>query len=393
MKLTNKRFFILNALATASICAVAQVESNKDFNPIITAAPSLSIAPEARGGGMGDIGAATLPDVYSQHWNPAKYPFSGSPAGIGLSYTPWLRKLVNDIALIYVSGYYKFGEEQNQAISSSIRYFSLGDVPITDAGGGFLRNVRPMEMAIDVGYSRKLTETFSGGVVLRYIRTDYTTGDDETSQSPGNAYSADIAGYNESYTMVGEVECLLGLGFNISNIGSKISQDAGEYNQFIPTTLRLGGSLTYPLDDYNTLAFNLDVSKLLVPTPPIMQDGETADDYRKRQEEYREGSSISGIFKSFSDAPGGMSEELKEVMWSAGLEYTYNNQFSIRGGYFSESEMKGNRKYFSFGAGLKMNVFQIDASYLVASAAQNPLDQTIRFSIGFDMEGLKNMFR
>ncbi|MDR1809339.1 MAG: type IX secretion system outer membrane channel protein PorV, partial [Prevotella sp.] len=324
MRLINKRFFSLGLFAVMTLCVYSQ--GTEDSNPITTAVPSLTIAPEARGGGMGDIGAATLPDVYSQHWNPAKYPFTGSTAGVGLSYTPWLRKLVNDIALIYVSGFYKFGEDYNQAVSASIRYFSLGDVPITTLDGDFLRNVRPMEMAIDIGYSRKLTETFSGGVVLRYIRTDYTTGDDDTSQSPGNAYAADIAGYNESYVMVGEVESLLGLGFNISNIGSKISQDAGEYNQFIPTTLRLGASLTYPLDDYNTLAFNADVSKLLVPTPPILKDGESSEDFRKRQEEYREGSSISGIFKSFTDAPGGMNEELKEVMWSAGLEYTYNNQ-------------------------------------------------------------------
>ncbi|GAB6011102.1 type IX secretion system outer membrane channel protein PorV [Viscerimonas tarda] len=393
MRTINKRFFILSIFIALSSYAISQIESNKDFNPIFTGAPSLTIAPEARGGGMGDIGTATLPDVYSQHWNPAKYAFVGSNAGVGLSYTPWLRKLVNDIALIYVSGFYKFGEEQDQAVSGSIRYFSLGDVPVTTFDGDFLRNVRPMEMAIDVAYSRKLSETFAGSVALRYIRTDYTTGSDETSQSPGNAYAADISGYNESYVMVGEVESLLGLGFNISNIGSKISQDGGEYSQFLPTTLRLGGSLTYPLDDYNTLAFNLDVSKLLVPTPPIMEDGEERSAFDKRQEEYRESSAISGIFKSFGDAPGGISEEVKEIMWSAGMEYTYNNQFSIRGGYFNESEMKGNRKYFSFGAGLKMNVFQIDASYLVATAAQNPLDQTIRFSIGFEMEGLKNLFR
>ena len=393
MKTTNKRFLIVSIFVVMSSYAISQ--HTKDYNPIITAVPSLSIAPEARGGGMGDIGAATLPDVYSQHWNPAKYPFVGSDAGVGFSYTPWLRKLVNDIALIYVSGFYKFGENQDQAVSASLRYFSLGDVTISNNEGGFMRNARPMEMAFDVGYSRKLSETFSGGVVLRYIRSDYTTGDDDTSQTPGNAYAADIAGYNESYVMVGDVESLLGLGFNISNIGTKISQDAGEYNQFIPTTLRLGGSLTYPLDDYNTLAFNLDVSKLLVPTPPIMEygDGENSQEYLKKQEEYREMSPISGIFKSFGDAPGGFSEELKEVMWSFGMEYTYNDQFSIRGGYFNEHEMKGNRKYFSFGAGLKMNVFQIDASYLVATAAQNPLDQTLRFSLGFDMDGLKNLFR
>ncbi len=390
-KVINKKFLLTTLVLTFTLGVFSQ--GTEDYNPITTAVPSLSIAPEARGGGMGDIGAATLPDVYSQHWNPAKYPFTTSKAGIGLSYTPWLSKLVNDIALIYASGYYKFGEEENQAVSASIRYFSLGDVPLYNLEGDMFDNVRPMEMAIDIGYSRKLTETFSGGVVLRYIHTDYTTGDDSYAQTAGSGFAADIAGYNESYVMLGEVESLLGLGFNISNIGTKISQDDGETAQFIPTNLRLGGSLTYPLDDYNTLAFNLDLNKLLVPTPPVRRDGEENSEFEERQRQYREGSSISGIFKSFSDAPGGFSEELKEISWSFGMEYTYNNQFSIRGGYYNESEMKGNRKYFSFGAGLKMNVFQIDASYLVATAANNPLDQTLRFSIGFDMEGLSNLFK
>lgn len=365
---------------------------SQDYNPIYTAVPSLAIAPDARGGGMADIGVATLPDVYSQHWNPAKYAFTTSKAGVGVSYTPWLSKLVDDVAVIYLSGYYKFGADENQAVSASVRYFTMGDIPMTDDEGYFLRDVSPHEMAVDVAYSRKLTETFSGAVALRYIRTDYTTGTDD-GQSPGNAFAADIAGYNESYVMLGQVESLLGLGFNISNIGTKISMDDGETHNFLPTMMRLGGSLTYPLDDYNTLAFNADISKLLVPTPPKKKDGESDSEFDQRMRDYREGSSISGIFKSFGDAPGGISEELKEVMWSVGLEYTYNNQFSIRGGYFNESEMKGNRKYFSFGAGLKMNVFQIDASYLVATADTNPLDQTLRFSIAFDMDGLRNLFK
>jgi len=388
MKKYWKKIFILNVFSLLALGAFSQ---ETDFNPIFTAAPSLSIAPEARGGGMGDIGAATLPDVYSQHWNPAKYAFMTSKAGVGVSYTPWLRKLVNDIALIYVSGFYKFGYEENQAFSASIRYFTMGDITKTDFGGVPQGTVSPHEMAVDVGYSRKLTESFSGAVSLRYIRTDYTTG--EGDQTVGNGFAADIAGYNESYVVLNQVECLLGLGFNISNIGTKISTPDNRYSNYLPTMMRLGGSLTYPLDDYNTLAFNLDVTKLLVPTPPVQEDGEDNSDFEKRQEEYRDGSPISGMFKSFGDAPGGFSEELKEVMWSAGMEYTYNNQFSIRGGYYSESEMKGNRKYFSFGAGLKMNVFQIDASYLVATSSTNPLDQTLRFSIGFEMEGLRNLFK
>ncbi|MFR9166284.1 MAG: type IX secretion system outer membrane channel protein PorV [Dysgonomonas sp.] len=393
-----RKFSFLVALSLVSTYTFSQdtgaPTGNKDFNPITTAVPSLSIAPEARGGGMGDIGAATLPDVYSQHWNPAKYTFNTSVAGVGISYTPWLSKLVDDIALIYVSGYYKFGNEGNQAVSASLRYFTMGDINLTNEEGAFMSSASPHEMAIDVAYSRKLTETFSGAVALRYIRTDYTTNDDD-GRSPGNAFAADIAGYNESYIMVGQAESLLGLGFNISNIGTKVSNDGGEYSYFLPTTLRLGGSLTYPLDDYNTLAFNVDLSKLLVPTPPILEGDETADSesYQKRRQDYRDMSPITGIFKSFGDAPGGFSEELKEVMWSLGVEYTYNNQFSIRGGYFNEDKMKGNRKWFSFGAGLRLSAFQIDASYLVATAQNNPLDQTLRFSVAFDMEGLRGLFR
>jgi len=390
MKKYCKRIFLLNIF---SVIAFYTYSQNSDYNPLFTAAPSLSIAPEARGGGMGDIGAATLPDVYSQHWNPAKYAFMGSKAGLGISYTPWLRKLVNDIALMYVSGYYKFGNEDNQAISASLRYFTMGDVDLSTPDGDFLKSVAPHEMAFDIAYSRKLTESFSGAVALRYIRTDYTSG--EAEESAGSGFAADVAGYNESYLMLGQVECLLGLGFNISNIGTKISTPDNTTSNYLPTTLRLGGSLTYPLDDYNTLAFNLDFTKLLVPTPPseYLENGEKDPDFEQKRQDYRDGSPISGIFKSFSDAPGGFSEEIKEIMWSAGMEYTYNNQFSIRGGYFNESEMKGNRKYFSFGAGLKMNVFQIDASYLVSTSDTNPLDQTLRFSIGFELEGLRNLFK
>jgi len=388
MKTSFKKFIILNTFLLLTITAFSQSE---EFNPIFTAVPSLSIAPEARGGGMGDIGAATLPDVYSQHWNPAKYAFVPSKAGVGISYTPWLSKIVDDIALIYVSGFYKFGEDEIQAVSASIRYFTYGGVTLTDPDGNFLREASPHEMAIDVGYSRKLTETFSGGVTLRYIRTDYSTGDDDTS--PGNAFAADISGYNESYIMLGQVESLLGLGFNISNIGTKISSTNSDNTAFIPTNLRLGASLTYPLDDYNTLSFNADIMKLLVPTPPIREEGDDDSAWVQRLEDYKNGSSISGIFKSFGDAPGGFSEELKEINWSLGAEYTYNNQFSVRAGYFNEDKMKGNRKWFSFGAGLKLSAFQIDASYLVATADSNPLDQTLRFSIGFDMDGLRNLFK
>jgi hypothetical protein len=356
---------------------------------IFTAVPSLTIAPDARGGGMGDIGAATLPDVYSQYWNPAKYAFNLSKAGAALSYTPWLSKLINDIALIYAGGYYKFGDEDNQAVSASLRYFSVGDVDIYNDQGIFEHKVSPHEMAFDVAYSRKLTETFSGSVGLRYIRIDYSTGTANDVNEAGSAYAADISGYNESYLMLGQNECLLGLGFNISNIVTKISTDGGNTNSFIPTNLRLGASLTYPLDDYNTLSFNFDANKLLVPSFQVLE-GETQEQAIDR---YNDMNPISGIFKSFSDAPGGFKDELREVSLSLGAEYTYNNQFSVRGGYYHEDELKGNRKYFTVGAGFKMSAFQLDAAYLISTAQSNPLDQTIRFSLSFDMDGLRGLMK
>lgn len=387
MKTINKYiFFGLFSLAATSLSA-----QQDQANPIVTAVPSLSIAPDARGGGMGDVGAATLPDLYSQHWNPSKYAFLETKAGMAVSYTPWLRKIVNDIALVYAAGFYKFGNEDNQAVSASIRYFSIGEVQEATLEGGFGMKVSPYEMAFDIGYSRKLTETFSGGVTLRYIRTDYSTSSDETT-SAGNAFAADISGYNESYVMIGQAESLLGLGFNVSNIGSKISMDGGVTDYFIPTNLRLGASLTYPLDDYNTLAFSLDLNKLLVPSRPVRK-GESDEEFEAKLEKARDMSPITGIFKSFSDSPYGFKGELEEISWSTGVEYSYNNQFQVRGGYFNESQKQGNRKYFSFGAGFKMSAFQLDAAYLVSTADSNPLDQTLRFSLGFNMEGLRNLFK
>lgn len=375
-----------------TLCALS-TRAQETINPIVTAVPSLSIAPDARGGGMGDVGAATLPDVYSQYWNPAKYSFMESKAGIGISYTPWLSKIVKDIALINATGYFKFGEDNNQALSASIRYFSIGDINETTLDGTFVSKISPYEMAFDVGYSRKLTQTFSGAVVLRYIRTDYSTTSTNSESSPGNAFAADIAGYNESYITIGSAESLLGLGFNISNIGSKISMDGGNTSYFLPTNLRLGGSLTYPLDEYNTLAFSLDLNKLLVPSRPIKRDGETNQQFQERLNDVNRMSSIKGIFNSFSDSPYGFKGELEEITWSTGLEYAYDNKFKLRGGYFNESKKQGNRKYFSFGAGFKMNVFSLDAAYLISTADSNPLDQTLRFSVAFDMAGLQSLFK
>lgn len=386
--------FIVLFLFTAFISLNAADPNSKDaFNPIQTGVPSLTIAPDARGGAMGDVGAATDPDLYSQYWNPAKYAFAYSKAGVGLSYTPWLRNLVDDIDLAYLAGYYKLGDSDRQAISASLRYFSLGEILLRQSADdeGVLSN--PYEMSIDLGYSLKFSETFSGAVVFRYILSDLGSGsNDQEGTTPGSAFGADIAGYYNNYVMMGNSECLLGLGFNISNIGTKISYDGGTNNNFIPTNMRLGGSFLFPLDDYNTLSLNLDMNKLLVPTRP---DTEGMTDAEKQDaiDNYNDIGSIEGIFKSFSDAPGGAKEEFEEITWSFGAEYAYDNKFFVRGGYFYENPNKGNRQYFTLGAGFKMSVFQLDAAYLISTVPNNPLDQTLRFSLSFDMDGLKNIGR
>ena len=370
------------------------------FNPINTGVNSLNIAPDSRGGGMGDVGAATDPDNNSQYWNPAKYPFTIGRAGVSISYTPWLRKLVNDIDLAYLAGYYRIGDYQ--AISGSLRYFSLGEVPMGgDATTGPTYNISPYEMAVDVAYSRMLSERFSAAVALRYIYSDLAYKQDE-EVSPGSAFAADIAFYYTNYIMLAQRECMLSFGLNLSNIGTKISYDGGTSSQFLPTNFRLGGSLLAPIDDYNTIAFSLDINKLMVPTRPTEEQYKAATgaeevdpkDYNDwlRAEGYNDISPIKGIFKSFSDAPGGFKEELQKIQWSLGVEYTYHNQFSVRGGYHYEHENKGNRKYFSFGAGFKMSVFSLDAAYLVSTAQSNPLDQTLRFTLGFDLDGIRDLF-
>ena len=381
-------------LATAcSLCcggAAAAPDDDKltTFNPVEHAVISETIAPDARSAGMGDVGVATDPDVNSQYWNPAKYPFCISRAGIALNYTPWLRQLVNDIDLAYVAGYYRIGDYA--AVSASLRYFSLGEVMTSLEENAM--TVKPYEMSVDVGASLMLSEKFSLGVALRWLysdlRFDYTE-----NASPASAFAADLAGYYNNYINIGQRECQLGLGFNIQNVGSKIKFYGDDRSQFLPATLRLGASLMVPVDEYNRFSVAFDASKLLVPTVPKQNDGESTEDYQRRvQEEYNDVSSISGIFKSFSDAPNGFSEELQEINWSVGAEYVYHDQFSIRGGYHHEAENKGNRKYFTLGAGFRMSVFALDVGYVMATAKSNPLDQTLRFSLTFDMDGIKDLF-
>jgi len=371
-------FLVLCALVLCATSAFAQVN-----NPIVTAVPSLSIAPDARAGGMGDIGAATTPDVNSQFWNPAKYVFMESDAGVSISYTPWLRKLVSDIDLAYVSGYWKL--DKQQAFSASLRYFSLGNIDIVDIQGTFMQSAHPNELAVDLGYSRLLSDKFSVAVALRYIRSDLNNGINlvgGTEMVPGSAVAGDVAAFFKTPIALPSVDATLNLGLNISNIGSKISYDKNTSSNFIPTNMRLGGSFEYPVDKFNKISVSADLNKLLVPT----QNNMTA-------KEYSDLSPLTGIFKSFGDAPGGFKEELREVMWSLGAEYAYNNQFFVRGGYFNESQYKGNRKYFTAGAGFKLNIFQLDAAYVMSTAQSNPLDQTLRFSLSFDLFGLKNLVK
>ena len=363
-------------------------DTKSQFNPIDHAVISQTIAPDARSAGMGDVGVATDPDVNSQYWNIAKYPFCISRAGLALNYTPWLRQLVNDIDLAYVAGYYRIGD--NLSVSGSLRYFSLGEVYTSLAEDAM--TVKPYEMSLDVGAALMLSETFSMGVALRWIysdlRYDYTE-----DASPASAFAADLGFYYNKYLNIGPRECQLGLGLNISNVGSKIKYFGDDKTQFLPANLRLGASLMVPVDEYNRFTISADANKLLVPSYPKQNDGEKPEAYDIRvQEEYFDVSSIAGIFKSFGDAPGGFKEELEEIQWSVGAEYIYHDQFSLRAGYHHESESKGNRKYFTVGGGFRMSVFSLDVGYVISTAKSNPLDQTLRFTLAFDMDGIKDLF-
>lgn len=381
------RLYILGLLTLLVLPAAAQKEDF--FNPVNTSVTSQTIAPDARSAGMGDVGVATDPDVVSQYWNPAKYPFTISRAGVALNYTPWLRELVNDMDLAYLAGYYRIGDYS--AVSASLRYFSLGEVFLGTSDDAM--TINPYEMSLDVAYSLMLSEKFSIGAAVRWIYSDLTY-DYTSDTAPGSAFAADLACYYQNYINLGQRECQLGLGLNISNIGSKISFGGDNNAEFIPTNMRLGASLMIPIDEYNRFTIAADANKLLVPTYPKQEDGESTEDYQERvQKDYYDVSSISGIFKSFGDAPGGFKEELQEVQWSVGGEYVYHDKFALRAGYHHESANKGNRKYFTVGAGFKMSVFSLDAGYVIATAKSNPLDQTLRFSLSFDMDGLKDLFK
>lgn len=376
---------MLSAVFTLSL--YAQDKQNM-FNPVQYGVTSLAIAPDARAGALGDVGVATEADANSQYWNPAKYPFNVARAGMSVSYTPWLRKLVNDINLANVAGFYRIGNYN--ALSASLRYFSLGQVMLGEEENAM--SIKPYELAVDLAYSRMLTECFSMGVGLRFIYSDITY--DYTSESKaGKAFAADIAMYRLGYFQTRSRECSFAWGININNIGSKISYGGDDNSEFIPTNLRVGINMTIPFNAYNKMSITADANKLLVPTFPKQKADETDEDYTERvQREYYDVSPITGIFKSFADAPGGFKEEMQEIQWSMGLEYTYNDRFMARVGYHHEAENKGNRKYMTFGAGFHLSIFTVDAAYVFSTSQSNPLDQTMRFSLGFDLDGMKDLF-
>lgn len=384
----NRRIWLTLLLACIAVGVMRAQDKQNMFNPVNFGVTSLAIAPDARAGSMGDVGAATEADANSQYWNPAKYPFNIARAGVSASYTPWLRKLVNDINLANLAGFYRIGDYS--ALSASLRYFSLGEVFLSEDDDAM--SISPYEFSFDLGYSRMLSECFSMGVALRFIYSDITY-DYTAESSAGKAFAADIAMYRNGYFMMGNRECSLAWGLNINNIGSKISYGGDDNAEFIPTNLRLGINLTIPFNDYNRFSISADANKLLVPTYPKQKEGESEEEYTDRvQREYYDVSPISGIFKSFGDAPNGFKEEMQEIQWSLGMEYTYNDRFSLRAGYHHEAANKGNRKYFTAGAGFHMSIFTIDAAYVFSTSQSNPLDQTMRFTLGFDLDGIKDMF-
>ncbi|MCQ2340844.1 MAG: type IX secretion system outer membrane channel protein PorV [Paludibacteraceae bacterium] len=395
----KKIFLSLTALVALSLNSWAY-----DVNPIITAMPALTIAPDAHGAGMGDIGAATTADMNSQFWNAAKYPFIEDKGGISASYTPWLRKLVNDIDLAYLAGFYRFDDKQ--AISASFTYFSMGEVSlITDEFNGAAQSsvyatAKPNEWSLDVAYSRKLHEYVSMAATLRFMYSDLNNGINYSGQGgeskemyPAWTFAADVSLYYRQPIELPMGTSHFALGFILSNLGGKMSYDKNVTSNFIPARMRLGVSYEIPFDNYNRLMASVECDRLLVPSTYSMYTDDEVDHKwnTKDQQEYSKVSSPKGWFQSFNDAPGGAKEEFNEMRWGVGLEYSYNRQFFGRVGYSHEDKMKGNRRYVTLGAGFKLSIVRFDVAYCIATAASNPLDQTMRFTLGFDLAGIKDL--
>ncbi|WP_430812109.1 MULTISPECIES: type IX secretion system outer membrane channel protein PorV [unclassified Carboxylicivirga] len=355
----------------------AQEDGN---NAITTAAPFLLINPDSRAAGMADAGVATAADVNSQFLNPAKYAFIEGDMGVSISFTPWLRKLVNDINMSTAAFYYRL--DKMQTVSASVRYFTMGQIDFTDGLGNPMFSAKPNEFAIDAAYSRVLSDKFSGAVAFRYIHSDLTNGSVDGLKA-GNAFAADMAFYFRQPMRVNRNDAEFTAGINISNIGSKISYD-GINKEFIPTNLKLGAGYFMELDRYNSISFALDINKLLVPSNQLRPDDADEDWVDPNEDK----SVPAAIFGSFSDAPGGFEQELQEITFSVGAEYWYNKQFALRAGYFHEHENQGNRKFASAGFGLKFNIFTLDASYIIPMVQNNPLANTMRFSLSFDLSDI-----
>lgn len=403
----KKSFLVIVAAVLAVMPAVAQFPTDYN-NPIITGQPSLSISPDARGAAMGDAGVATNADMNSQYWNPAKYAFMDMRGGINASYTPWLRKLgVNDIDLAYISGFYKW--DDLQAVAMSLTYFSMGKVSMTDINGTHLGESSPHEFSLDASYSRKLHEYVSMGVALRFIYSDLTNGMKASTDNNAEIYhpavtaAADVSIYYRQPISLPMGESYISAGLNLQNLGGKLSYNDRTRN-FIPATLRLGAAYEIPFDDYNRLQMTLEARKLMVPTKKskfAKDDGgnptfDSADPYNSTTNQYTtqaysDLNSMAGLFQSFGDAPGGAAEEFKEVGWGIGAEYSYNRQFFARLGYSHEDFIKGNRRLVQVGAGFHLSIFMLDFAYTIATAATNPLDQTMRFTLGFDLAGIKDL--
>jgi hypothetical protein len=391
---------IISLILAITLCSAAFSQNvsgvdeigRDNLNTITTAVPFLLISPDSRAGGMGDVGVATSPDANSLHWNPAKFAFVEDEVGFAVSYVPWLRALVPDINLSYLAGYKKLNK--NEAIAMELRYFTLGDITFTDVIGNNLGQYKPSEFAIGSAYSRKLSDQFSLAISGRYIYSNLTGGQSAggITTNAGQSIAADVAGYFRKDIRIAKKDMELALGANISNIGNKVRYTETSTRDFIPINLRLGTALNTDLDEYNKISFAFDINKLLVPTPPIYSDSIDGQiDFGQDPNV----SVVSGIFQSFGDAPGGFSEEMREINFSVGTEYWYDDQFAVRAGYFNEHNTKGGRKFFTFGSGVKYNVFALDFSYLInASRAingNNPLANTMRFTLIFDFGAMENI--
>jgi hypothetical protein len=386
---------IISILFAYNFSSGQLISNTSTLNTITTAVPFLLIAPDSRAGGMGDAGVASTPDANSQHWNPAKYAFIDNDMGVSVSYSPWLRSLVSDMSLAYISGYKKVAEDQ--VLSASLRYFSLGSITFTDQNGNDYYTAHPNEMAIDLAYSRKLSPHFSGGIALRFIRSNLTDGislegSNGEATHPGYSVAADASiFYTKKFSMgQGQDNAIFALGANISNIGTKITYTSSTERDFIPTNLRLGPSLTMNLDEYNTLSFEIDANKLLVPTPPEYAYNTATGTTVLYKGMNSNVGVVQGIFQSFYDAPGGFTEQLQEISLATGLEYWYEKQFGIRAGFFYENPNKGGREFFTIGVGLKYSVFGLDFAYLIPVDQRNPLENTLTFTLIFNFDVPKN---